>query len=197
MSKSVLSAASNLDIAGLGKAILADLTALKTRITTLLADVTAIRANTLTGMLAPATLAIKAGGSAIVKSSSLFMAKANGTLVYKAANTDMSAIAGTLATAKAAAWAFYIDSEGTITTSTKTADVADLAAAFAALPAPPAGKAQIGVVIVANATGSNFVAGTTALDTGSLTVTYINNVGNVAVPAALTTSAAATLETID
>jgi hypothetical protein len=36
------------------------------------------------------------------------------------------------------------------------------------------GQVVIGFVIVDDGTGSNFVPGTTALDTGSLTVTYIN-----------------------
>ena len=53
---------------------------------------------------------------------------------------------------------------------------------IAALPQPigaqqPVYKAMVGFIVVTNATGSNFVGGTTALDTGSLTVTYYSPVG--------------------
>lgn len=130
-------------------------------------------------LLGSAGLAIKAGASPTVKAANAFSAIANGTVVYKAANTDMAALAGTLATAKAAAWAFYIDSDGTLTASAKTADAADAAAAIALLPAIPANTAQIGYVVIANATGADFVGGATALDTASLTVTYVNTAGIV------------------
>lgn len=123
-------------------------------------------------VIASAALAIKTGGSAIVANSRAFCYMIGGVLYQKAAS-DMSALAGTLATAKAAAWAFYIDSAGTITTAAKTADAADATAALALVAAPPSGKVILGIVVVANATGSNFVGGTTALDTGSLTVSYL------------------------
>lgn len=117
-------------------------------------------------------LVIKAGSSPIVKAGSAFLAEVGGVLIRKAANTDMSALAGTLATAKSAAWAFYINSSGTISTSTKTADAATHDAALALLTGTPDGYAQIGVIVIDNATGSNFVGGTTALDVANLTVTY-------------------------
>lgn len=122
-------------------------------------------------------LAIKAGASAIVKAATAFAAVVTGTLVRKAANTDMAALVGTLATAKSALWAFYIDAAGVLTTSAKTADANTHDLALALMPAVPAGKALIGWIVVDNATGSGFVGGTTALDTGSLTVTYYNSNG--------------------
>ena len=138
-------------------------------------NVLVARANSL--VLTKAGLAIKAGSSAIVKAVSSFAAVASGVIVRKAVNTDMAALVGTLATAKSAAWAFYIDSAGTLTTSAKTADLNTHALAIAALPTTPLDKALIGWIVVDNATGSNFVGGTTALDTGSLTVTYYDSVG--------------------
>lgn len=126
-------------------------------------------------LLSSATLVIKAGGGTVPKASTAFAAIAAGVVQVKAADTDMSVIAGTLATAKAALWAFYIDSAGTITTSTKTADAANAAAALKLKPAVPANKVEIGYIIVANATGSNFVGGTTALDAANVTTTYVSN----------------------
>lgn len=133
--------------------------------------------------LGKAGLAIHGAASPTVKSTAAIAAVVNGVLVGFAP-ADLSALAGTLATAKSAAWAFYIDGTGAITTSAKTADSASHAAAMALVPAPPANKAQIGVVVIDNATGSNFVGGTTALDTGSLTVTYYDTMGPVAIAAA-------------
>jgi len=126
-------------------------------------------------IIAKATLVIKAGGGTVPKSSSAIEVIAGGVRQTKTANTDMSVIAGTLATAKAALWAFYIDSAGTITTSTKTADAANAAAALALKPAIPANKVELGYIIVANASGADFTAGTTALDATDITTTYYSN----------------------
>lgn len=136
-------------------------------------------------VLQSAGLVIKAGGSAVVKAGSPVLAMVGGVPVRKAANTDMAALAGTLATAKSALWAFYIDASGNLSVSTKTADANTHDAALALMPAVPAGKAQIGFVVIDNATGSNFVGGTTALDTASLTVTYYHTVGPVIVGSAV------------
>lgn len=143
----------------------------------LIAQSNIIRTRSNSSMLSNAGLAIKAGSSAIVKAGTAFAALAAGSPVHKAANTDMAALVGTLATAKSAVWAFYIDAAGTLTTSAKSADAASDAAAIALLPATPDDKAMIGFILVNNATGSNFVGGTTALDTASLTVTYFNTTG--------------------
>lgn len=129
--------------------------------------------------LTKAGLAIKASTSPTVKAANAILANIGGVYVSKAANTDMAALVGSLATAKSAAWAFYIDASGTLSTSDKTADAADHAAAVALIPAVPAGQAQIGVLVLDNATGAAFVGGTTALDTASLTATYYDTVGPV------------------
>lgn len=126
-------------------------------------------------ILTAPTLVIKATSGTVPKSSTAFSVLAAGLVQSKAADTDMSVIAGTLATAKAALWAFYIDSAGTITTSTKTADAADAAAALLLKPTIPANKVEIGYIIVANASGSNFTGGTTALDATNVTTTFVSN----------------------
>lgn len=196
MSKSVLSAAFNLDIAGLGKAILADLTALRAKIAALVVDVTAIRARQNLAMLSPAGLAIGGGSKYTAQAVKPCTALVAGTLVFLPAATAMSALVGTLATAKFALWAFYVNASGTITTSAKTADAASAAAAFALMPAVPANLVQIGFIIVGNATGGNFVGGSTALDAASVTTIYVDTVGTQTAPVALTSSAPAALETI-
>lgn len=150
------------------------LEALQDQYNALLAAVERIYLNNAHLLTAP-VLAIKAGSSPTVKSSGAFSAMAAGVIQSKSADTDMSAIAGSLATAKSALWAFYIDSAGTISTSTKTADAADAAAALALKPAVPANKVELGYIIVSNATGSAFVGGTTALDATDVTVTYVNS----------------------
>lgn len=146
-----------------------------------------------TKLLTSPGLVIKAGSSALVKAGAAFVAVIAGVLVRKAANTDMSALAGTLPTAKSALWAFYINAAGTISTSTKTADVATHDAALLLLPAVPDGLAMIGFIVIDNATGSNFVGGTTPLDTASLTVTYYNTPGSVIVASDAANTALAAL----
>lgn len=181
------------ELRNLLEAVRLDLVELRTELTALRADVTALRTRLNSCTLSSAGLDIKAGSSAVVKAVSAFSALAGGTLVTKAANTDMAALVGTLATAKSAAWAFYVDAAGTLTTSAKTADAANAAAAIALLPAPPSDKAMIGFITVDNATGSNFVGGTTALDAASVTTTYYNTSGLAAYAAALTSSDPAAL----
>lgn len=119
------------------------------------------------------TLVIKAADATVPKSSTAFSALIAGTVVAKTADTDMTALVGTLATAKYAAWAFEMDSAGTITTRTKTADQTTAAAAVAALAATTANKVRLGYVVIANTSGSNFVGGTTALDVTGIAVTYV------------------------
>lgn len=143
----------------------------------LMGDVLADLINSLQNrVVQQATLAIKAGSSAIVRTTTPLLYKVGDELLRKAAG-DLSALVGTLATAKSAAWAFYIDGSGTVTTAAKTADATTHDAALALVTAPPVGKIMFGVVVIDNATGSNFVGGTTALDVGSLTVTYYSTSG--------------------
>lgn len=170
--------------------VIADLTA---QFNTLRSEVDALSTALNTSIIIPATLVIKAGSSAIVKSSALFVAKVDGTAVSKAANTDMSALVGTVADGFAAAWDFYIDDAGTITTSAKTADAATAAAALLLLPAVPAGLVRIGSVAVATA-AATFVGGTTALDAGTATATYYNASTAAVFTAGITAAAVVSME---
>lgn len=172
--------------------VLADLTALRATVAAAVVDVAAIRTRSLTGTLTPATLVIGTASKLVPKASKPFTALAGGTLVFKAADTAMSALVGTIAQSKFGLWAFYIDSAGTITTSTKTADADTAAAAFALMPAVPASKAQIGFIIVTNS-GEAFDGGTDDLDKASTTVIYCDTVGHQTVPVALTGAAPSAL----
>ena len=127
-------------------------------------------------------LAIKAGSSALAKSTNAFAAIVSGVVVTKAAS-DMPALTGTIPTAYASAYVFYMDSAGTLSV-VKGNNVAGTTAVFATsdffpmdtngLTVKPEGKVAVGMLYVVNATGSTFTGGTTALDTASLTVTYSN-----------------------
>ena len=63
-------------------------------------DLLAAIAELKTGIVIPTALAIKAGSSAVVKSTAAFVARVDGTAVSKAADTDMSALVGVIATTK-------------------------------------------------------------------------------------------------
>lgn len=121
-------------------------------------------------------LAIKAGGSAIVKAGTAFYAIANGILVNKGANTDMAALSGTVANATFNVFCFYVDSAGTLTSAMGTAGATLAAVKFPALPEK---KALIGFVVI-NPTGTgDFVGGTTALDDATVVpnAVYVNAIG--------------------
>jgi len=173
-----------------------DLTELRTELAALVADATDLTAANRSKTLTAPTLTI-AGGKKTAETTGAFFAMAGGTIRYVAAGTDMSALVGTIADAKTAGWAFYIDSAGTITTSAKTADAADLAAAVALMiaVAVPANKALIGYLFVSTS-GATFVGGTTDLDAGTATDVYFSFLGNATDPGAMTatTPAALTLE---
>jgi len=122
-----------------------------------------------------AGLVIKAGGSAVVKAGSATYALASGVLVTKTANTDMAALSGTVTNAAFNVYCFYIDSAGTLTSQMGT-EGATLAAVV--MPTVPAGKAQIGFVVI-NPTGTgNFVGGTTPLDDATVVpnAAYVNTI---------------------
>lgn len=126
--------------------------------------------------LSSAGLAIKAGGSAIVKAGSAFYASAQGIPVTKAINTDMAALSGTVVNATFNAYCFFIDRAGNLTSAMGTAGATLAAMKF---PPFPEGKALIGFVLI-NPTGTgDFVGGTTALDDGTVTpnAVYVNTTG--------------------
>lgn len=129
-----------------------------------------------TQMLGSGALAIKAGGSAVVKAGAAFYASVTGILVTKAANTDMAALSGTVTNAKFNIYCFFIDSAGTLTSAMGT-EGASLAAVK--WPDVPVNKAMIGFVVI-NPTGTgNFVGGTTALDDATVVpnAAYVNTIG--------------------
>jgi len=152
-----------------------------------------------TGMFTKAGLVISAGSSPLAKAGSAIVAMVDGTVVYVAAGTNMAAIAGTLPTGDSAAWAFFVNQSGTLSASAMATPGATVAAAIANLgsllaataPAPigaqqPVYNALIGFIVVSNATGVNFTAGTTDLDAGSVTTLYFDAIGNMQLVPVLT-----------
>lgn len=123
-------------------------------------------------------LAISAASSPTVKAVNAFSATAGGVLVTKPANTAMAALPGVLATAKSAAYAFYVDGTGTLSCS-KTADSVDAPTAVSLIPSPPVDTAQLGFVTVTNTSGAGFTGGTTALDAAGIAVVYYNTTDTV------------------
>jgi hypothetical protein len=118
-----------------------------------------------------AGLAIKAASNALAKSANAINAIIDGVIISKAA-ADMAALSGAVVpTGSKNVYVFCVDVSGNLTALAGTA-----ATTLAGIVWPTVldGTAVIGFIIVDNATGSNFTPGTTALDTASLTVTYVN-----------------------
>lgn len=119
-----------------------------------------------------AGLAIKQASSALAKAGTAFHSIIDGTTVTKAANTDMAALTGdAVPTTQKNVYVFTVNASGTLATR---AGKAATTLAGIVFPEIPDGEAIIGFILVENATGSDFTPGTTALDTASLTVTYVN-----------------------
>lgn len=121
--------------------------------------------------MSSAGLAIKAGGSAVVKSVNTVNAFINGVLVTKAA-ADMAALVGTIPTTKFGLFVFTLQADGTLTTRAGTLNGA--AMANLVFPEIPEGEVVIGFIVVENGAAGNFVGGTTALDAANVTVTYFD-----------------------
>ena len=154
--------------------LLADVTALRATLAAVVADKAAQNSYLMAGPVP----VIKAGSSALAKTgATLMLANVNGTLVSVAASTDLPAFVGSIATLKAAAWPFYIDSAGTVTIGTKTADAADAVTALKLIEATPTNKALLAIIVVLNGAGTTWVGGTTALDSASVTTTYYAPIG--------------------
>lgn len=127
-------------------------------------------------LLSTGGLAIKAGGSAVVKVATLCKAIVNGVLVSIAANTDCAALAGTVTNAKFNVFCFFVDNAGTLTTVMGQEGAALGSVVF---PPIPKRKAMVGFLII-NPTGTgNFVGGTTALDDVTVVpnAVYVNTIG--------------------
>lgn len=130
-----------------------------------------------TQSLSSAGLAIKAGGSAIVKTgAAACYALCKGKLVTKDAATDMAALSGTVTAAAFNVYCFFVDAAGTLTSA-----MGIEGATLAAVVFPPIqeGKAMLGFVII-NPTGTgDFVGGTSALDDATIVpnAAYVNTIG--------------------
>lgn len=126
-------------------------------------------------LLTTGGLAIKAGGSAIVKTVNTISYQINGIFYTKAA-ADMSALVGTVTNAYFNVFCFYVDATGTLTTTAGTQATTKAGIVF---PAHVDGKVMIGHLLV-NPTGTgNFVGGTTALDDATVVpnAVYTNTLG--------------------
>lgn len=121
--------------------------------------------------LSSAGLAIKTGGSAIVKTgaSDQYLV-ANGKLQKIAAATDMPALPGTITANKFNVYCFFIDEAGTVSVAQGTEGGSIAAVKF---PAFPEKKALVGFILVTHS--ATFTGGTTALDTA--TTVYVNPLG--------------------
>jgi len=132
--------------------------------------------------LTSAGLAIKAGASALVKTGAAATTlSVEGVLASIAAATDMPALVGTVTADLFNVYVFSQDRAGTRYTTMGT-EAATLAGVK--FPSIPDNRAVIGF-IVATASGAAFIGGTTALDAGTVTVSYNNSVGAFCVTAAL------------
>lgn len=159
---------------------------------------------TLNNCLSNPGLVISAGSSALAKWANTFQFKANGRISAPITTANApslasapiipavlvngaSPVAGVLATGFSRIYTLIatlaVNGTGTVTPTFSWIASADFATAsdlpYVGTFGDPnqSNQTVIGALIVANATGSNFVPGTTALDTASLTVTYLNNFG--------------------
>lgn len=115
-------------------------------------------------------LAIKAGSSALAKTVNTITCVIDGVLVQKAA-ADCAVLSGaTVADGSKNVYVFCVDAAGTFTTlpGTQATTIAGIV-----WPTIPSNVAVVGYLIVATA-AATFVPGTTALDAGTVTATYVN-----------------------
>lgn len=117
-----------------------------------------------------AGLAIKAGSSALAKSVNTITAIVDDVLVQKAA-ADMAALSGaTVADGSKNVYVFCVNAAGTLTTLPGTAATTLAGIVWSTVLD---GTAVIGFLLIST-TGATFVPGTTALDAGTVTATYVN-----------------------
>jgi len=130
-----------------------------------------------TQSLTTAGLAIKTGGSAIVKTgAAAYYGLAKGILVTVAASTDMPALVGSVANGAYNVFAFFINSEGVVTSQIGTPGSTLSRVRF---PAIPGANAILGFVIIHPTGTGAFVGGTTALDDATVVpnAVYISTLG--------------------
>ena len=124
-------------------------------------------------------LAIKAAGNADAKTASAIAFCIGGKFYSLAAQAtlDLSALCpGTIATGTSAGVFFFVNAAGTVTASLVSADSAG------AIACPDFGLTKVcfGSIKIANASGSTFTVGTTALDVSNVTTSYSDH--NVMMP---------------
>lgn len=109
-----------------------------------------------------------------VKIGTAFSASVQGVLQSVAITDDAFVLSGTIPTATQNVFVFSMDKAGALFSQMGTG-----AATLAGVKWPnvPTTRTVLGYVVVANATGANFVGGTTALSAASITTTYVNTVG--------------------
>ena len=117
-------------------------------------------------------LAIKAGGSAVVKTTATVLGLSSGALVTEAAG-DMAALVGTVTNAAFNVYVFSVTAAGVVASQMGTEGATLAAVKF---PVIATGSIVIGFVII-NPTGTgNFVGGTSVLDDGTIVpnAVYVN-----------------------
>lgn len=119
-----------------------------------------------------AGMAIKTAGSAIAKFANTVAYMINGVF-YSKSTADVTIPATTIPTGYKAFVAAFLDASGNVT-SVMTTPVLATSTDAIVLPTYADTKCCIGGVLISNASGSNFVGATTALDTANVTTTYLN-----------------------
>lgn len=135
-------------------------------------------------ILSSGGLAINAGSSTMIKTTNTINAKIDGYIMANVAATSaigngtIGTTIGTLPTGYTMALTVSVNASGTfaLTASSQILTSSILQGLFptGSLAPVPQGQCLVGYVIIRNASGSNFVGGTTALDAGSITTLYIN-----------------------
>jgi len=181
------------------EASLVDAAAVRAEVVKLVTDAAAVTASMRNHIMSDPGLAIGGGAKTTAQAAKAIVAIANGTVVYKAAATAMPNLGGAATAAdKSTAYAFYIDSAGTLSVSDRLADVASAALAISGITAlaVPANKAVIGYLIVTMSGGATFTPNTTALDAANTAVLYLSLIGPTKDTGAQTAAAPAALTTI-
>ena len=126
-----------------------------------------------TNVVQPASLAINAGAAVIAKTTNAAFFLVKGVLVKVAAATTMPVLTGvSIPNGSKQIVGFTITGDGTL--ARIDGNVATTVAGLV-FPVPPNDfSVVVGYLIIENGTGSTFTGNTTALDAGSLTVTYVN-----------------------
>ena len=121
----------------------------------------------------PASLAINAGTSVFAKTTNAAFFLVKGVLVKIAAGAAMPLLTGvSIPNGSKQIVGFTVTGDGTL--ARIDGNVATTVAGLQ-FPVPPNDSSVvIGYLIIENGTGSTFTGNTTALDAGSLTVTYVN-----------------------